>query len=58
MDALNALRAVLVLCALVAALILATQGMWVPAAVLGLGIAAHLSLFVHQRNQRKAQRSH
>ena len=52
MDAMNILRAVLVACAFVAALLLATQGMWVPAAVLLAGILAHLALFAYLRKQR------
>ncbi|MEX2328936.1 MAG: hypothetical protein WD575_04325 [Nitriliruptoraceae bacterium] len=53
MDALNALRAVLVGCAFVATLILATRGQWIPATVLTLGILAHLLLFGHQRVERR-----
>ncbi len=49
MDALNLLRAVLVGCALIATIILATQGLWIPVTVLSLGIAAHLALFTQQR---------
>lgn len=56
MDALNTLRAVLVGCAMVAALILATRGQWVPATVLGLGILAHLAMFAYQRHQRRQER--
>jgi uncharacterized membrane protein len=52
-DALNTLRAVLVGIAFVAALLLATRGQWVPAAVLGAGIAAHMALFAHQRAERR-----
>lgn len=55
MDALNTLRAVLVGCALVATVILATRGMWVPATVMTLGILAHLSLFTYQRVTRNRQ---
>lgn len=49
----NILRAVLVACTFVVALLLATQGMWIPAAVLFAGILAHLALFVHLRAQRR-----
>ncbi len=55
MDALNILRAVLVACAFVAALLLSFQGQWVPAAVLFAGIAAHLALFAHLRVQRRRE---
>lgn len=55
MDALNTLRAVLVGCAFVAALLLLSRGMWVPAAVLFAGIAAHLGLFVWLRAQRRRE---
>jgi uncharacterized membrane protein len=58
MDALNLLRAVLVGCALVAAGMLATRGMWVPATVLALGIAAHLALFAQQRAARRRAADH
>ena len=53
MDALNILRAVLVACAFVAAVILTTTGQWVPAAVLFVGIAVHLVMFVYLRGQRR-----
>lgn len=55
MDALNILRAVLVACAAVAALLLAVRGMWAPAAVLFAGILAHLALFVYLRAQRRRE---
>ncbi len=55
MDALNWLRAVLVGCALVAALLLAVDGQWVPAGVLGVGILAHFWLFAHLHAQRKRE---
>jgi len=58
MDALNALRAVLVGCAFVATLILATRGQWIPATVLTLGILAHLLLFGHQRVERRRRAEH
>jgi hypothetical protein len=57
-DALNLLRAVLVGCALVAAAILATRGMWVPAGALGAGIAAHLALFARQHAERRRALDH
>ncbi len=53
MDALNALRAVLVACALIATVILATRGMWIPVTVLSIGIGAHVALFVRQRQLRQ-----
>ena len=53
MDALNILRAVLVGFAAVAAILLAVQGQWVPAAVMGAGILAHFWLFAHLRSQRR-----
>lgn len=52
MDALNILRAVLVACAFVAAVLLGLRGEWFPAGVLFLGIGAHLLLFVWLRRQR------
>jgi uncharacterized membrane protein len=52
MDALNTLRAVLVGCAFIAAMMLAFRGEWFPAGVLGAGILAHLALFAHLRAQR------
>lgn len=57
MDALNILRAVLVACAFVAAVLLAFRGQWVPAAVLFAGIVAHLALFgyLHAQRRREAQ---
>lgn len=53
MDALNILRAVLVACAFVAALLLSFRGMWIPAVVLFLGIVAHLALFLYLHVQRR-----
>lgn len=47
MDSLNTLRAVLVAAALLAAIILALNGMWVPAIVLTIGIAAHGLLWLY-----------
>jgi hypothetical protein len=57
-DALNTLRAVLVACAFVAALLLAFDGMVLPALVMFVGIAAHLALFwyLHAQKQRDADR--
>jgi hypothetical protein len=52
MDALNSLRAVLVACAFVAAVLLGSRGQWFPAGVLFLGIGAHLALFVWLRKQK------
>jgi CHASE2 domain-containing sensor protein len=52
-DALNTLRAVLVGCAFVAALLLAFDGQWVPAAVMSAGIAAHFGLWAWLRKQRR-----
>jgi len=52
-DALNTLRAVLVAIAAIAATLLAFQGQWFPAAVLGAGIAAHLALFAYLRADRR-----
>ncbi|MEX0869578.1 MAG: hypothetical protein WD011_07890 [Nitriliruptoraceae bacterium] len=52
MDALNTLRAVLVGCALVATIMLATRGLWIPVTVMSLGIGAHLALFTWQRAKR------
>ncbi|GGI05583.1 hypothetical protein [Egicoccus halophilus] len=53
MDALNTLRAILVGCAFVAALLLAFDGQWVPAAVLFAGILAHFGLWGYLRAQRR-----
>jgi uncharacterized membrane protein len=52
-DALNTLRAVLVAVAAVAATLLAFQGQWFPAGILGAGIAAHLALFAYLRADRR-----
>lgn len=58
MDALNTLRAVLVGIAFIAALMLAFNGRWVPAAVLGVGILAHFGLWSYLRaDRRKMQES-
>ena len=58
MDALNILRAVLVACAFVAALLLGFRGEWFPAGVLFLGIGAHLLLFVWLRRQKAREAEH
>lgn len=47
MDSLNTLRAILVAFSFVAAIFLAVDGMWIPAAVLGFGIVAHGLLWWH-----------
>lgn len=53
MDALNTMRAILVGVAFIAALMLAFSGQWVPAAVLGLGIAAHFGLWAWLRADKR-----
>ncbi len=53
MDALNTLRAVLVACSAVAAVLLTFQGQWFPAGILGAGILAHLALFAYLRADRR-----
>jgi CHASE2 domain-containing sensor protein len=53
MDALNTLRAILVGCAFVAAVLLTFQGQWFPAAVMFAGIAAHGGLWVYLRAQKR-----
>lgn len=53
MRALNILRAVLVGCAFVATILLLTQGAWIPATVMGLGIIAHAGLWVYLRAERR-----
>lgn len=55
MDALNTLRAVLVGCAFVAALLLAFGGQWVPAVVLFVGIGAHFGLWIWLRAQKRRE---
>jgi hypothetical protein len=52
-DALNTLRAVLVGCAFVAAILLAVNGEWVPASVMFVGILAHFWLFKYLRDERR-----
>jgi uncharacterized membrane protein len=56
MDALNTLRAVLVGCAFVAAVLLAVQGNWVPAGVMFVGILAHFWLFAYLRAEKRRAR--
>lgn len=53
MDALNTLRAVLVGCAFIAALMLGFSGQWVPTAVLGAGILAHFGLWAWLRADKR-----
>ena len=53
MDALNTLRAVLVGTAFIAAILLGFDGQWIPAGVLGVGIAAHLALFGYLYAERR-----
>ena len=55
MDALNTLRAILVACSFVAALLLAFQGQWFPTAVMAAGIAAHFGLWGWLRAQRRRE---
>ena len=56
MDSLNILRAVLVGGTFVAAVMLAVDGRWLPAAVLGVGILAHFGLWGYLRRERRAER--
>lgn len=56
MDSLNILRAVLVGGTFVLALLLAVDGQWLPAAVLGAGILAHFALWAHLWRQRRQER--
>jgi CHASE2 domain-containing sensor protein len=53
MDALNTLRAVLVGLSFIAAVILAFDGQWIPAAVLFVGILAHFGLWGYLRAQKR-----
>ena len=55
MDALNTLRAILVACAFVAAVLLTFQGQWFPAGVMFAGIAAHAGLWVYLRAQKRRE---
>jgi CHASE2 domain-containing sensor protein len=52
-DALNTLRAILVGISFIAALLLAFSGQWIPAAVLGAGIAAHFGLWAWLRAEKR-----
>jgi hypothetical protein len=52
-DALNTLRAVLVGCAFIAALLLAFDGQVLPAALLGVGILAHFGLWGYLRAEKR-----
>ena len=56
MDSLNVLRAVLVGGAFVAALVLAVDGRWLPAIVLGAGILAHVWLWAYLWRERREER--
>ena len=53
MDALNTLRAILVGCAFIAALLLTVRGEWFPAGMMFVGILAHFGLWIHLRRQRR-----
>jgi len=55
-DALNTLRAILVACAAVSAVLLGLRGEWAPALVLTVGITAHGLLWLHLRRQRARDR--
>ena len=55
MDALNTLRAILVGCAFVAAVLLAFEGEWFPTAVMAAGIAAHFGLWAWLRAQKRRE---
>jgi CHASE2 domain-containing sensor protein len=55
-DALNILRAVLVAGTFVVALLLAVDGRWMPAAVLGVGILAHFGLWAHLWREKRQER--
>ncbi len=55
MDSLNILRAVLVAGTFVAALLLAVDGSWLPAGLLGLGILAHFGLWAYLRRFKRAE---
>lgn len=57
MDSLNALRAVLVAGTFVLTLLLAADGRWLPAAVLGAGILAHLALWGYFHRLRRRERA-
>lgn len=53
MDALNTLRAILVGITFIIALMLAGDGQIIPAAVLGVGIAAHFGLWRYLRAEKQ-----
>jgi len=53
LDALNTLRAILVVFATIAAALLGVRGEWTPALVLTAGIAAHGLLWVYLFRQRR-----
>jgi hypothetical protein len=55
-DSLNILRAVLVGGTFVLALMLAVDGRWLPAAVLGAGILAHFALWGYLWRERQDDR--
>ncbi|MTV24853.1 hypothetical protein FTX61_05395 [Nitriliruptoraceae bacterium ZYF776] len=52
-DALNTLRAILVGCAFIAALMLGFDGQWAPAGILAAGIAAHFGLWAYLRADKR-----
>ena len=54
-DALNTLRAILVACAFVAAVLLGFDGQWFPTGVMAAGIAAHFGLWGWLRAQRRRE---
>lgn len=56
MDALNTLRAILVGIAFIAAVLLAFDGQVAPAALLGVGIAAHFALWGYLRAEKRRAR--
>lgn len=55
MDSLNTLRAVLVGGAFVLTVLLAVDGRWLPALVLGAGILAHLALWGYLWKARRRE---
>jgi CHASE2 domain-containing sensor protein len=55
-DSLNILRAVLVAGTFVAAILLAIDGSWLPAALLGAGILAHFGLWAYLWRQKREER--
>ena len=56
MDSLNILRAVLVGGTFVLTLLLAVDGRWLPAAVLGAGILAHFGLWAYLWRVKREER--